>query len=37
MLPYKVLLNDLISVTYDDRFVGQIEKWKAHQNTYLQD
>lgn len=32
---YEVLLNDLILVNYQDKFVSSVSKWDAHTNTYL--
>lgn len=34
--PYQVLLNELISVDFNDRFVKSIDKWQSHSNQYLQ-
>lgn len=34
-LPYKVLLNELVSVSYTDAFLGSIDKWTSHTNKYL--
>jgi isopentenyl-diphosphate delta-isomerase len=35
VLPYEVLLNELISVKKDDEFASSIDKWRAHSNSYL--
>lgn len=34
--PYQVLLNDLISVDFNDHFIKSIDKWRSHSNHYLQ-
>jgi isopentenyl-diphosphate delta-isomerase len=34
---YQILLNELISVNFNDEFIGPIEKWKAHLNSYIMD
>ena len=36
-LPYKVLLNDLVSVSFTDQFLAPIDKWTAHTNEYLKE
>ena len=33
--PYKVLLNELVSVSFEDKFIGSVDKWTAHTNKYL--
>lgn len=35
IIPYEVLLNELISVNSKDQFAGSIDKWQAHSNIYL--
>lgn len=36
MIPkYKILLNELISVSFRDEVIGPISKWDAHLNTYI--
>lgn len=32
---YKILLNELVSVSFKDEYIGSIPKWDAHLNTYL--
>jgi hypothetical protein len=34
-LKYKILLNELVSVTFNDNFVSSVDKWNAHLNTYI--
>lgn len=34
-LPYKILLNELVSVSYTDQYISPIDKWTAHSNHYL--
>lgn len=36
-LPYRVLLNDLVSVSLNDHFLGPVDKWTAHTHKYLAD
>lgn len=35
ILPYEVLLDQLISVNAKDEFVSAIDKWHAHSNIYI--
>lgn len=32
---YKVLLNELVSVTVRDEVIGAVPKWDAHLNSYI--
>ena len=32
---YTVLLDQLIQVNADDHFIGPVDKWQAHTNSYL--
>ena len=34
-LNYKVLLNELVAVSFKDEVIGPIPKWDAHLNTYI--
>ena len=34
-LPYKILLNELVSVSHSDAYLGSIDKWTAHTHKYL--
>lgn len=34
-LPYEVLLDRLIAVNTEDKFVRSIDKWTAHSNQYI--
>ena len=32
---YEVLLNELILVDYNDKFISSVSKWDAHTNEYI--
>lgn len=32
---FEVLLNELIQVNYNDKFLRSVDKWHAHSNQYL--
>lgn len=32
---YKVLLNELVSVSKTDKYLEPIDKWMAHRNDYI--
>ena len=32
---FEVLLNELILVNHNDRFIRSVDKWHAHSNKYL--
>lgn len=32
---YKLLLNELVSVSFKDEVIGSIPKWDAHLNSYI--
>jgi isopentenyldiphosphate isomerase len=34
---YKILLNQLIQVAPNDQYLGPVDKWKAHTNSYLRE
>lgn len=35
VLPYEILLDKLIAVDLEDKFVKSIDKWTAHSNKFI--